>query len=160
MKKTFKSKVDLLLLLPIVIVFLTAEIFMIVNGFVIAIILFGLAGTFITYLYLDTRYVVTEDNKLQVKSGFLYQREIYIKSIKKVRPSEDRTTSPALSLDRLEICYNRYGRIVVSPDNKTEFIKVLKNVNPRIRVEESNHDSSYHSIEKRLEELFAFRRNK
>lgn len=160
MEKTFKSKIDLLILIPIVITFLAAETFMIVNGIIIGIIALTIFGVFIVYQCRETMYVFTKDNKLKVKSGFLYERDIYIKSIKKVRATQDRTTSPALSLDRLEICYNRYGRIVVSPDNKTEFIKELKEVNPRILVEENNNESLYHSVEERIEGFLSFKRNR
>ena len=160
MEKTFKSKIDLLILLPIVITFFAAESFMIVNGIIIGIIALAIFGVFIAYQCCETMYVFTKDNKLKVKSGFLYEREIYIKSIKKVRTTQDRTTSPALSFDRLEICYNRYGRIVVSPDNKTEFIKELKEVNPRILVEENNNESLYHSFEERIEGFLSNKRNR
>jgi hypothetical protein len=136
MKKTFKSKVDLLFLIPILLVLVGAEAFMITNKILVGEIGVGLLAAFIIYMCIDTLYVVTGDNKLKIKSGFLYNREIYIKSIKKVRPTRDHRASPALSFDRLEISYNRYGRVVVSPNNKSEFIKELKEVNPRIRIEE------------------------
>jgi len=136
MKKTFKSKVDLLVLIPILLVLAGAEAFMITNKIIVGEIGVALLAAFIIYMCIDTLYVVTGDNKLKIKSGFLYNREIYIKSIKKVRPTKDHRASPALSFDRLEISYNRYGRVVVSPNNKSEFIKELKEVNPRIRIEE------------------------
>jgi hypothetical protein len=136
MKKTFKSKVDALVLIPVLVVLIGAEVYMIVNNFIIGVIAIGLLTLFVIYVCVDTLYVVTGDDKLKIKSGFLYNREIYIKSIKKVRPTRDHKASPALSFDRLEISYNRYGRVVVSPNNKTEFIKELKEVNPRIRIEE------------------------
>lgn len=90
---------------------------------------------FVFYLWADTMYVLTGDNKLKIKSGFFFHREIYIKAIKKVRLVRDHRASPALSSDRLEISYNRYGKVVVSPHKKTEFIRELRVVNPRIRVE-------------------------
>lgn len=159
MKKDFKSKIDLLLILPILVIILVAAIIMLVKGIVVGVIGLGILAAFIAYICRDTIYRFTTDNKLQVRSGFLYHREIYIKSIKKIRPTQDRSASPALSLDRIEICYNRYGRIVVSPDNKTEFIRHLKDVNPRIHVEENNTESFYQSVERRIEELIPFRRN-
>jgi hypothetical protein len=136
MKKTFKSKVDIFILLPVIVVLLIAEVFMIVNKILIGEIAIGIITAFVIYMYIATLYVVTGDDKLKIKSGFLFNREIYIKSIKKVRPTRDHRTSPALSFDRLEILYNRYGRVVVSPNDKSGFIKELKEVNPRIRIEE------------------------
>jgi hypothetical protein len=121
---------------PVILVLAGVGVYMIVNGILIGEIAIGLVGLFIFYTYVYTSYVVTDDNKLKIRSGFLYNQEIYIKSIKKVRPTKNHRASPALSSDRLEISYNRYGRVVVSPNNKTEFLRELKVVNPRIRIEE------------------------
>jgi hypothetical protein len=136
MKKTFRSKIDMLILVPVILVLAGVGVYMIVNGILIGEIAIGLVGLFIFYTYVYTSYVVTDDNKLKIRSGFLYNQEIYIKSIKKVRPTKNHRASPALSSDRLEISYNRYGRVVVSPNKKTEFLRELKVVNPRIRIEE------------------------
>jgi hypothetical protein len=136
MKKTFRSKIDMLILVPVILVLAGVGVYMTVNGILVGEIAIALIGLFIVYTYVYTSYVVTDDNKLKIRSGFLYNQEIYIKSIKKVRPTKNHRASPALSSDRLEISYNRYGRVVVSPNNKTEFIRELKVVNPRIRIEE------------------------
>jgi len=135
MKKTFKSKVDFLLLLPALIFLIGAGTFVILNKIVIGQIAVALLIAFLIYVYFNTLYEVTGDNKLKIKSGFFFHQEIYIKSIKKVKSTKDRTASPALSFDRLEIRYNRYGRVIVSPDNPAEFIRELKQVNPRIQIE-------------------------
>lgn len=138
MQKTFKSKVDTFILLPLIIILLGAEVFMILNRILLGEIAIALIAAFAIYMYIETLYTVTGDNKLRIKSGFLYNQEIYIKSIKKLRPVKDHRPWPALSSDRLEISYNRYGKVIVSPNNKTEFIRELKEVNPRIRVEEKS----------------------
>lgn len=136
MKKTFKSKIDVLLLLPVLLVLAGVGVYVVLNGIIAGEIAVGLILLFILYTCLDTFYTFTNDNKLKIKSGVFYNREIYIKSIRKIRPTKNRRASPALSSDRLEISYNRYGRVVVSPNRKSEFIRDLKEVNPRIRIEE------------------------
>jgi hypothetical protein len=136
MKKIFKSKVELLVLIPLLMILAAGEVFMIINKILIGEIALALVIAFIVYFCFDTFYVVTGDNKLKIKSGFLYNQEIYIKSIRKLRPVKDHRPWPALSSDRLEISFNRYGKVIVSPNKKTEFIKELQEVNPRIRVEE------------------------
>jgi hypothetical protein len=136
MKKTFKSKVDLRLLVPILLLLLAAEVFSIYYKIIIAIIAAAVLIAFVIYWSIATSYIVTDDNKLKIKSGFFFRQEIYIKSIKKVTPVKDHRTSPALSSDRLAISYNRYGRVIIAPTNKSEFIRELKQVNPRIRIEE------------------------
>ena len=138
MKKTFKSKLELKVLIPVIVVVLGAEIFMIARKILLGEIAGSLLAVFLIYICIDTFYVVTGDNKLKIKSGFFYNQEIYIKSIKKVRSIKDHRPWPALSTDRLEISYNRYGKVIVSPNNKSEFIKELRDVNPRIRIEEKD----------------------
>jgi len=137
MKKAFKSKIGFLLG-SVLLILVCAEAFMIYAMTVVGIIAVGLLIIFFVYMYMDTLYVLTTDKKLKIKSGFFFHREIYIKSIRKVRSVRHLRASPALSSDRLEISYNRYGRVFVSPTHRSEFIKELKEVNPRIRVEESN----------------------
>lgn len=135
MKKRFQSKIDLPILIPILLLLVTAEIYMIAIGLKTGVIGVLLIIAFVLYVCYDTLYVFTDDDKLEIKIGFLYHKEIHIKSIKKVRPTKDHSPSPALSFDRLEIRYHRYGRIVVSPNDKFEFIKRLQQVNPRIVAE-------------------------
>jgi len=137
MKKAFKSKIGFLLGSALLIL-VCAEAFMIYTMTIVGIIAIGLLIIFFIYMYMDTLYVLTSDKKLKIKSGFFFHTEIYIKSIRKVRSVRHLRASPALSSDRLEISYNRYGRVFVSPTHRSEFIKELKEVNPRIRVEESN----------------------
>lgn len=133
MQKRFKSKIGFLI--PILLVLFAIEAFMIWKNNFIGIAISAVPILFVLYLYFATRYVLTHDQKLKIKIGFFYSREIYIKSIKKVRPTNNHRASPALSFDRLEISYNRYGRVVVSPNRKSEFIKELKEVNPRINTD-------------------------
>ena len=137
MRKAFKSKIGFLLG-SVLLILLSAEAFMIYTMTITGIIAIGVLIIFFIYMYMDTLYVLTSDKKLKIKSGFFFHKEIYIKSIRKVRPVRHLRASPALSSDRLEICYNRYGRVFVSPTHRSEFIKELKEVNPRIRVEELN----------------------
>jgi hypothetical protein len=138
MTKTFKSKIDLAVLLPVLIILIGAGAYMLFNKIIIGAIAIALLAGFVTYLWAATLYIFTNDKKLRIKSGFLYNREIYIRSIKKVKATKNHRASPALSSDRLEIRYNRYGRITISPTHQSEFIRELKEVNPRIQIEGRN----------------------
>jgi len=40
-----------------------------------------------------------------------------------------------LSLDRIAIVYNTYDEVLISPQNKKEFIEELLRINPYIQVE-------------------------
>lgn len=134
MKKTYKSKVEKAIFLPIVLVLAGAEAFLLINQLWIPAVLIAVLSLFIFYIYKATAYELTGDDKLKIRSGFLYHREIYVKSIRKVRATRDALASPALSLDRIEIQYNRYDRVLISPDEQKEFISRLRQVNPRITV--------------------------
>jgi hypothetical protein len=135
MKKIYRSKLNLWIFLPVFLALFAIEVFFIYKGMLFGMIAVALITAIAIYLCVDNVYILTNDNKLRIKSSFLFEKEIYIKSIKKIRPTKDHHTSPALSYDRIEILYNRYGRIVVSPQHKLEFISRLKEVNPRIITE-------------------------
>jgi hypothetical protein len=78
---------------------------------VAAIIVFGLP----VWLLFSTYYVV-EANTLKIRSG-PFGWSILISEIKSVRPSRSVLSSPALSLNRLEIQYGRGQSILVSPED-------------------------------------------
>src|SRR6476620_2288204 len=131
MKNTFKSKIDKAYAIPLAIILAAGELLLIKYNIWFGVVIGGLIILFALYMWLDTFYQLTQD-KLRIHSGFLYQKEIYVKSIKKIRRTRNHVASPALSHDRLEISFNRYERVMISPDEKTEFIKQLTSANPRI----------------------------
>jgi hypothetical protein len=101
------------------------------GGFTIMIV----SGIFIAHMMLNTYYTIT-GTALHLRSGFLVNITIDINTIKSIAPSHTLLSSPALSLDRLEINYNTYDSIAVSPKDKTGFIAALKLANNRIEVKE------------------------
>jgi hypothetical protein len=134
MKKSFRSKVEVAIAIPVIAALVIIETFMILFHVWLLVILILLISGFLLYLYFATSYEF-KDDKLHIKSGFLYDNEIYIRSIKRIKNTRNLHASPALSPDRLEIFYNRYGHVQVSPEEKSEFISTLKGVNPAILVE-------------------------
>ena len=134
MKKTFKSKVEWIIMIPLAIILTTAEIYMILHKVWPAAVLVALVSFFLIYLYRVTRYELTGDNKLRIRIGFLYSKEIAVQTIRKIKPIRNILASPALSRDRLEIFFNRYESVMISPNQKSDFINQLKQRNPRIRV--------------------------
>ena len=60
---------------------------------------------------------------------------IPISSITSIRPSRNPISSPALSLRRLSIRYNKYDEILVSPKDREAFVAALKAANPQILTE-------------------------
>lgn len=130
--KIFKSKIDwwfgLILVYPI---FLSVKAML--EGEWIG--LLGLTGVvgFILFLSKTTQYIINE-NQLIVKSTWIVNERIDISKITKVEKSNSILSSPALSLDRLLVRYNKYDEVLISPRDKTEFIDELLKINPAIEI--------------------------
>jgi hypothetical protein len=94
-----------------------------------------LIALFIIWLLLTTGYKI-EDKTLSIKAAFI-NKQINIKTIRSVRPTKNPLSSPALSIDRLEIVYQSgmdEKITLISPKEKEKFISKLKELNPNIKV--------------------------
>ncbi len=134
MKKIYNSKIGLELVIPLVLIFGTALAMTIIekpNLKVIAILLPVIL--FVVHMFLTTNYTIESDD-LIIKCGFLSNKTIDIKTIKKITETNNPLSSPATSLDRLEINYGKFDKILISPKNKTEFIDDIKRLNPNVEV--------------------------
>jgi len=85
------------------------------------------------YTYFNTYYTIG-GNELKVRYGFIINKTIDIGSIKKVVPTRDMRSAPALSTDRVEIFYNQNDSVLISPEDQAEFIERLKGINGKIVV--------------------------
>ncbi len=87
-------------------------------------------------IYTNTYYSIDEDKlTLRIKSGFIINYKYDINKITKIRSTRTWLSSPALSLDRIELTIGRYNKVVISPKHKAQFINHLKALNPDILVE-------------------------
>ncbi|WP_051216149.1 PH domain-containing protein [Ferrimonas futtsuensis] len=127
MDMTFRSKIDTWLLVVLLLaiagsLYGAVEAVRIDAGWVIACVLIITAGLLV-WLLVSTKYVVN-DKILRIKAGpFLWL--VDIESIRSVRETRNPLSSPALSLDRLEISYGVGQTIMVSPKEKVRFLKAL-----------------------------------
>ena len=87
----------------------------------------------ISYLFLSIKYSIENEN-LNIKSGFLFNGNIDIKTIRRLSETNNILSSPAASIDRIEILYNKFDSVLVSPKDKMGFIKELTKINPEIGV--------------------------
>lgn len=87
---------------------------------------------FIVYVFQSIHYLVGE-NVLIVKSAFGMKTTVTINSIRKIKETNNPISSPAASLDRIEIFYEKQS-VIISPKQKTEFINHLLSINPGIEV--------------------------
>ena len=91
----------------------------------------AVVGGFVEWIFHTTYYVVERD-ELLIRSA-MFRWRIPIGRIESIEPTNNPLSSPALSLDRLDI---RYGgkSILVSPEDREGFMAALMAVNPRISV--------------------------
>jgi len=130
-KKQFKSKIDrwLLILLVVVIVFevVVMSIAALQTGdpraalglVVTALLIVALIGS----LLIGTHYTV-DGNTLRVVSG-PFRWKVPIDQIQSVEATRSPLSSPALSLDRLRICYGTNRQIMVSPADRRGFLRAI-----------------------------------
>ena len=71
------------------------------------------------------RYTLSEES-LEIHMGLGMKRKIPLASIRKVALSNNPISSPAASLQRIAIHYDRWGYILISPKNRHEFIEELE----------------------------------
>jgi len=134
MKKIYKSKIGLELVIPIALILGAVLVLTIIKeprwiglAILLPVILF------VVHLFLTTNYTI-ESEELIIKCGFLFNRKIDIKTIKKITETNNPLSSPATSLDRLEINYGKFDSIIISPKHKTEFIDNIIRLNPNVEV--------------------------
>jgi len=130
-KEVYRSKIGQEIVIPIVAIIGGVLIFMIVVKAWAGILVILLVSAFILHLFATTYYTITGD-VLNVRSGLIIDTNIEIGKITKITATRNMLSSPALSLDRLEISYNKYDSVQISPKDKELFIQALKNINNRI----------------------------
>ncbi|GIZ10195.1 hypothetical protein FUMI01_29210 [Flavobacterium sp. UMI-01] len=84
------------------------------------------------YLNFSTQYIITDKGILKVKCGFFYNKSFDINKITSIKKSNNLISSPAPSLDRIEMTYEKFDLIIISPKNEIEFAKDLTQINPTI----------------------------
>lgn len=120
----------------IVFVFMLLQgVFLVRVGNYIGAAIVGFLILFFIYLYLSTEYIITNDNGLLIKCGFLINERIDIKAINKINKTRTILAAPAFSFERIQIYFGLYQSVVISPVNKDNFIKQLLLINPEIEIE-------------------------
>ena len=129
MNRTFHSKVDgWYWMMMAVTAFLLFDFFWF--HYTLLAVLAAAVMVFEIEMLVHTRYVVTVEGTLEIKSGrFVPDRAIGLSSIKSMRRVRSVSIAPALSLDRVEVVYLSEGenkKVQVSPQNGEEFIRWIE----------------------------------
>ncbi|AWV98723.1 PH domain-containing protein [Arcticibacterium luteifluviistationis] len=131
--KTYKSEISWGMAAPLTLVLLGSLVMTIMVKSWPIILVMMLTCVFVFHIYASTFYRISETN-LIIKSSFLVNIDIPITSIKSIIPSRSLLSSPALSLDRLEVSYGKYGSVLISPKDRALFLADLKEINPEIKM--------------------------
>lgn len=133
MTKTYKSKIGIELIIFLMVIFGISFYGMIVDKSWFGIIFLFVLCSFIILCGLVLRYEISENN-LTIRSGFIRHQKVPIQTIRKIVETNNPLSAPAFSLDRLEIIYNKFDSVLISPKDKKGFIVHLTNLNPEIEV--------------------------
>lgn len=87
--------------------------------------LFVIGVVFPLWLMRATFYVL-DDRRLAIRCG-PFRWSIPLAKIKSVKRSRSMLSSPALSLDRVQIRYGRFGSVLISPEHRGRFLAELEN---------------------------------
>ena len=134
METIYKSKIDAGLMTPIFIVVIAVGILMLIIRAWAGIAVVFMLTTLIIHMLLTTQYKIV-GKTLKIKSGIFVNKLVNIDSIRSISETNSLLSSPANSTDRLELKYNKFESIIVSPKDKDSFIKNLLELNPRIEVQ-------------------------
>lgn len=126
--KIYKSKIDWWLILLIVGVLGFPIVDGILSKEYTLSIVFTILLVLFYFLAKSIQYKIDGENLI------IWKTKIPIQSIHKIYRTRIPLSSPALSLDRIGIVYNKYDEIFISPKERDEFIKELLKVNPNIEV--------------------------
>lgn len=134
--KTYRTRISLSLVGFIIIALFAPVIFMPSEAKLVyaSTMLLVLAG--IIFCMLGIKYVI-DGKELKIYYVWGIHQTIDIRSIKKMEPSRCMLSSPAASLKRLAIHYNKYDTIYISPRNQEDFINTVNEI-----IETTDYDTA------------------
>ena len=132
-KTVYRSKIGATMVCIPLVVIGGVALLMAMQEMWIGLIPLFLASAYIVHLFMNTYYVI-EGQKLRINCGLFFSETIEITSIKRITPTRLMMSAPAVSLDRLEIFYNKFDSVLISPKGKEDFLQQLSQINPKIEV--------------------------
>jgi hypothetical protein len=132
--KRFNSKIGKGFIFFPSLILLGVTVLLIVEKVWLAVPINILLSIYLADVFIHTCYSI-EENLLTILAGRFYKLQIPISNIYKIKPSRDPSKGPANSMDRLSIRYTMDGKkkeVLVSPENKEEFMLALKEINENI----------------------------
>lgn len=134
-RKIFRSRVSVLLIIFLLVIFIPVTIPLIKDKVILSgLLIIGGTILFIILLFSGMRYVIS-GNILYVKIWMIPYSSVSISNIVSIERSYNLLSSPAASLKRLRLVIRRgdtLSSILISPVREQEFIEGLKAINPDI----------------------------
>jgi hypothetical protein len=130
---TYKSKIGLELVIPIALGVGGVGFLMVYEKIWIGLALILLVIAFIGHMFATTYYQI-DNRTLKIKCGFFFDKSINIDTIKEIKETSSSLSSPATSLDRIVISYNKFDTVIISPKDKEAFTKHLTSINSTVKV--------------------------
>jgi len=131
--KTYNSGIDGRLVAIMSFIFLSVATGIVLAGdWKAALVLLPIAA-FIIHIFMGTRYTIT-GTTLNIRAGFIVNTTVDINTIKSITETDSLLSAPANSFDRIEIAYNKYDSVIISPKNKAAFIADILAINDDIKV--------------------------
>ncbi len=134
MEKTYRSKVDLWIVVVIVLAVSCSVAPFFQEGQPLMGIGIGTLATLALVWMLHSMRYIVRDDVLVIKSCFISYGTWRIADIESIRSTHNPLSAPAASLDRLEIRFSGRRSVLVSPRRKQEFIDYLLELNPNIKL--------------------------
>jgi hypothetical protein len=133
MNQIYKSKVDAIIVAPVAIILVGVSTLMITDGIWVGVLVNTIIFAIIMHLFFSIRYEI-EEQMLTIKASFYTYPKIDIQKIKIIDLSNSWQSSPAASLDRINLQCGKQGTFTVSPKDKQAFIDHLLRINPDITI--------------------------
>ena len=130
MEKTFRSKVDIWLLIVIYAIIIASVAPIAYSGDILeSTIIAAILIVPITVYIFSIKYIV-RGSSLIVKDG-IFSHVYDINDLRSIKPTHTLLSAPAASFDRLEINFT-HDTLVVSPRDKEDFIRLLREATQNI----------------------------
>ncbi len=143
-RKVFRSRISLVLVVFIAACILPALVPMIRSGNISNPGFYTLIGVLlmIVFIFGGIHYVIVNE-KLMVKICGIPYVKINVSEIVSVKRSYNPLSSPASSLKRLSVEFKKGRLCLISPVREKEFLKTLKEINPKINIRVNDKKAWY-----------------
>lgn len=128
----YRAKIGLEFVIPIAAILSFVAWQLLFNGLGFWGLLLVLPPIFIVIYVFKNTYYVIEGECLLIKSGLFYNQKINILGIKTIKKTRNPISSPALTINRLEITYGKYNSVLIAPKERDLFLAEIKAINPQI----------------------------